>query len=206
MHKFVASSPSQLTLDKRFCFMYNEIGGIMVRLLAILVLWSLPWQPQFLHRVAQLDVLLGCEGKPSMAGYCGGYYDDNAPHRAIRLCEHECLLGFDCLRHIVLHESQHHMQLEYRVWRWPGGYAAFEGAVRLELAKPAYTQDMREAAETLIAADRASGSIAYSELHAELPALFDLQIPPNLARWYPWFDLESRVATSQEDASRSIVQ
>jgi len=181
----------------------------MIKLLALLILWSLPWRPDSLLVVAQLGITLGCEDKADMAGACGGYYDDEGDPKTVHLCDHPCLEQE--LTTIMIHESQHHMQLKYRMWRWPGGYAAFEEAVLHETNKLIYTNGVRRDVQTLMEQDRASDSLAYSELHAHLPVVLDLKIPPALRYWYPWFDLDwpplsSGIAPSQENAPRPIPQ
>lgn len=179
----------------------------MIRLLALLSLWTLPWRLSALGFVAQLDVAVGCEEYADLAGVCGGYYDDRGESRAIVACEHECL--YTELNAIILHESQHHMQLKYRISRRSGGYSSFREAVVHEIQRPVYEEEVREAVYALIKQDRSSGSRAYNELHAHLPVLLEMNIPPSLQPWYPWFRWpdpkdDSRIATSQEDTSWSV--
>ena len=165
----------------------------MIKIFALLILWSLPWRPQFLGQVAEIQIVIGCEARPDLDGVCAAYYEDNDQPRTIRLCENKCL--WSALGDFVLHESQHHMQLRYHMWRWPGGYTVFEEAVLYEMDHGDYTDEVRSSVQALVQADKASDRFLYSELHAQLPVLLDMQIPAPLRYWYPWF-FSSRVGAS----------
>ena len=163
----------------------------MIKIFVLLILWALPWRLQSWGDVAEIQVAIGCEAHPDLDGICAAYYDPNHGPATIRLCEHECLQdGVMNLSTLVLHESQHHMQLQYHAYDWPVGYTAFRQAVLREIMGVGYNEELRYAVYRLIEIDQANDSPYYSELHAQLPCLLDMQIPPDLRYWYPWFVLE----------------
>ena len=156
----------------------------MIRLYALLILWSLPWQGRYWLDVGALPIYTECADHQDSVGPVG-YYDDEA--RAIELCPHPLL--WPELRHAVIHEAQHHMQLSAALAGHPVRYEAFNRAVLNELDHGRYTEDTRAVVRGLIAADATGRATVYSELHAELPWLLGMDVPPSLRSWYPWFDL-----------------
>ena len=88
------------------------------------------------------------------------------------------------LYHALFHETQHHMQCRYRIWRTPGGWDVF-----MEMAKDLTASGELKKAQALAIRPYLGCSSCQHELHAELPWILRGEIPCGFAPWYPWFDL-----------------
>ena len=153
----------------------------MIRLFALLILWSLPWCWNHAASVARLRV--DDYGGPQCIDdnvIVVAHYDPY--HETIHLCPGQS----SHLRHAIIHESQHHMQLVENVALWPGGYAAFERAALYEIDQGDYSPGVRATVHAL--ADMEDRFPTYNELHAELPWVLNMNVPDSLQAWYPWFE------------------
>lgn len=151
----------------------------------ILILALAPWKPEYHQALFDLHVIV--HDYP----YCGDYSPGawTLPDRAIHLCP----TPGDYWPWLGLHESQHIMASTFLGYR---NYDVFAKLAMQELYNGPYAEEQIDLARYYL-------SYGSHELHAELPWILHGELPPSLQPWYPWFQLSSGVAPSQEDASWS---
>lgn len=171
----------------------NLENRTMLKLFALLILLTLPYQgPQDLATALMTDIVVGCEGLPhAESPYLMGSY--NGQYKIITICENDLI--WHELKHTVIHELQHHMQLTERVYARPCGYRCFLEDVLYEMETGDYSEDVIKTVHYLIRVDEDNGSYAYSELHAELPWVLNMEMPESLQEWYPWFEWDKHSST-----------
>lgn len=154
---------------------------LTVGLLPILyITWLLAWpiKPDWMIAALDVEVVLGGASRCPHGTAC--YADEQI---YVNLYTNE---SGRSLRDQYLHEMQHHFQAVAGMSEWPGGYGVFIEALRGAIASGRYTdkhqvRTMKAMVETW----------PPFEAHADLPLLLDGEIPPEVAKWYPWFDLSS---------------
>ncbi len=85
-----------------------------------------------------------------------------------------------------LHELQHHFQAEARISERPGGYEKFLEILRDVIHSGRYKNEHQLATMKAMLA-----TWKPDEAHADLPLILKGEIPPELADWYPWFQVET---------------
>lgn len=151
---------------------------LTVKLLPILCIsWLLAWpiKPQWIMAALDLKVML--DGKSHCVHHTAccadGYMHLNPTTND----------SGRSLKDIYLHEMQHHFQEVSGIADSPGDYDMFIEALRGAIESGRYTdkhqiRTMKAMVETW----------PPFEAHADLPLLLDGDIPPEVAKWYPWFD------------------
>jgi len=133
----------------------------------VLLLSLAPWKAAYYDALTELRVIVH-EYPCDSAAWTG-------PDRAIHLCP----APGDNWGWLGLHESQHIMAGTYLP---PMEWDIFASQAMKGLREGNYTAEQIATAEYIL-------SYGGHELHAELPWITHGDIPPNLQRWYPWFDL-----------------
>lgn len=162
--------------------------------LAIMLLASMPWNPQYLPSMMRASVVWSNTHCRHRARAC--YYDGTIYLRS----EWEAAYFDRELRNAALHEMQHHMQCQEQIWKVEGGWIQFLELVRGLLDSGTLSEHQAGSLRALL-----DGGVAQAhEVHASLPVILDGHMPLEFAAWYPWFDLASWVTTPQEDSTRSV--
>ena len=150
----------------------------------MLILALAPWKPEYHQALFDMRVIVHECPCPAAAWAV-------LDHAEIHLCPSP---GHQW-EWMGLHESQHIMAAKYL----PGAnFDIFSHVAMKALRTGGYTDDQIWQAEF-------QESLGGHELHAELPWITHGEIPANLQRWYPWFDL-SRVGAPEEDATWPVGQ
>ena len=151
----------------------------MIKLFAILIFWTLPWNPTYLINLYSIDFSFECRSGVELAGYAGNT-------NTIIICP-AAIKTYGQLKRVVIHESQHHMQLTECTGCGPGGWVAFERAAVMVVKNGDYTEHQRRSILAHVGNPVSEPWYNLEELHAELPNILGLDIPEPLCPWYPWF-------------------
>jgi hypothetical protein len=159
---------------------------MMAKLVLIVILFAYPWTPDAMSALSRIDVV-----SDSVCAQTG-FYDPKEPG-SIHICDQLGRLG---TRYIAIHELNHLFSYRYGLIRIgvdgqiktdDEAWDKFVFLVFKELKTGDYESWKIQWAKHLLE----HGNDGRFELHAEVPWLFDGDIPPTLADWYPWFLVES---------------
>jgi len=140
----------------------------MYPFILVLVLSLAPWRPEYRQALLHLEIIH--EEYPCDVGAWVG------PDQIIHLCP----APGDRMDWLALHETQHIMASRYLPYT---NWDIFSRVAMKALKTGGYSQEQIDLAEYIL-------SYSGHELHAELPWIVQGDLPPQLQRWYPWFELE----------------
>lgn len=150
----------------------------MIKLwLFFLILTSASWKPEAIPLITEPEYRFHAGRCRNGAHAC--YYD------SVVYVDIERAMGCNDLRHAVFHETQHHMQVRYKIWRTDGGWDSFM-AIAEDLVNSGRLDEWQENAIKPYLGMTSS----QHELHAELPWILHGELPPQFADWYPWLQAE----------------
>jgi len=147
---------------------------MILKAFALIMLWSLPWQTDYLLHLHAIEFDFRCDIVWAAYARAGN---------TIIVCPEAA--GRYTLKKAIIHESQHHMQWTECPGCDPEGWDAFERTVVQIVKKGDYTDHQRNSTIALVGVP--VNEPWYNELHAELPNILELDIPEPLCPWYPWF-------------------
>lgn len=148
-----------------------------MKILLLILILKWPWNPWWIPEVVSAEVFWAFDCGDASACY----------HSSIRTIiispDQDEWRACGGLERIIIHELQHHLQFETRMFERDEWDEFRNDVADFVLYSP---YDLSEHQQRSLRALMGRSDELW-ELHAELPIIMEGDIPVSLARWYPWF-------------------